>query len=154
MKFFKGMIRKSYYFVRKVVLFMTTSKGFVRYLLGPARADIRPIIVSIGLTVELLYVRQVAQDDLHITRDIYPEAAKSLGKPNEKSVAKAVERLAANCWNALEEDDGLMELVIGKRLRRRPSPHEILFYLACFVYRKEAFYKAERKEWFKPTVAF
>lgn len=65
--------------------------------------SLSPGIVSIGLTVELLYVRQVAQDDLHITRDIYPEAAKSLGKPNEKSVAKAVERLAANCWNALKK---------------------------------------------------
>ena len=132
---------------------MITSEGFVRYLLGPARPDIRPITISIDLVDELLYVRQVAQHDIHVTTDIYPEVARILGKPNEKGVAKAVERLAIKCWDALEDDD-VMERVIGKRMQRRPPPREILFYLAFFVYHKEGFYKAEHEDLFAPTIAF
>ncbi len=133
---------------------MTTSEGLVRYLLGPIRSDIRPLAVSIDQTIELLYVRQVAQHDIHVTTDIYPAAAKILHKQNDKSFAKAVERLAAKCWDALEDDDDLMELVIGKRVHQRPSPRAILFYLAFFVYHKEGFYKAEREDLFAPTIAF
>ena len=133
---------------------MTTSEGIIRYLLGPDRSDIRPITVSIDLVDELLYVRQVAQHDIHVTTDIYPEVARILGKPNEKGVAKAVERLALKCWDALEDDEDLMELVMGKRMRQRPSPRAILFYLAFFVYHKEGYYKAEREDLFGPTIAF
>ena len=133
---------------------MTTSEGFIRYLLGPARPDIRPITVSMDQIVELLYVRQVAQHDLHVTTDIYPAAAKILHKQNDQSFGRAVERLATKCWNALEADGDLMELVIGKRMRRRPPPRETLFYLAFFVYHKEGYYKAEREDLFGPTIAF
>ena len=65
-----------------------------------------------------------------------------------------MERLAAKSWDALEADDNLMELVIGKRLHQRPSPRAILFYLAFFVYHKEGFYKAKRENLFAPTIAF
>lgn len=130
---------------------MTIAEEFIRYLLGPIRSNIKPLALAVDLTIELLYVDQDAAGDIHVTRDVYPVVARMLGK-TEQSVAKAVERLAAYCWNAL--DDELMMQIIGKHLHDRPAPREILFYLAYYIHHKNPFYASGLNELFASSIAF
>lgn len=108
-------------------------------------------MLAIELTIQLLYIDQDAIGDLHVTRDVYPVVASMLGK-NAQSVSKAVERLAVYCWNAL--DDELMMRIIGKQLHDRPTPREMLLYLAYYIYHKKPYYASGISELFAASIAF
>ncbi len=129
---------------------MSITEELLRLILGPVRSDIRPLVVAVEHTSDLLYREKMTQSDIHVTTDIYPVVAKRIRK-KESTIAKSVERLAMLCWESLDGEQ--MMQIIGKCLNRQPAPREVLFYLAFYVHHQRPFYTATLSELFAPSIA-
>lgn len=110
---------------------MANSETFLRKLFGPARVDIRPLILAVDVTAKLLFDQGYNMDSLLVTKHVYPEVAKLMGRKST-AVAKSVERLTRLCWDILEERE-LTEQYIGKHLYECPTSRELLIYLAVYM---------------------
>ena len=130
---------------------MLNTEDFLRRILGPVRSDIRPLVLAVDVTAELLYQEQCRESDIHVSRDVYANVAKQLNK-KERTVAKAVQRLTAQCLNALSPE--AQEKILGEVLQFRPSPREMLFYLTYYVYRGRPYRTDNERNPFEPTIAF
>ncbi len=130
---------------------MLNTEDFLRKILGPVRSDIRPLILAVEHTMELLYHEQRRENDIRVSRDVYAHVAKQLDK-KERTVAKAVQRLTSVLWDAFDQE--LVLQVIGKKLAYPPEPRAMLFYLAFYLYHEEAYHSADNRNPFEPMVSF
>ncbi len=130
---------------------MLNTEDFLRKILGPVRSDIRPLILAVEHTMELLYHEQRRENDIRVSRDVYAHVAKQLDK-KERTVAKAVQRLTSVLWDAFDQE--LVLQVIGKKLAYPPEPRAMLFYLAFYLYHEEAYHSADNRNPFEPMIAF
>lgn len=121
---------------------MTKSEVLIRTIFGPACRDIRPLIYAIDITMELLFVQNVAIDDIRVTKDVYPKAAALLGQKTA-STAKSIERLCNRCW--FEEHRNCVDRVIGRALPYPEPPRQMLIYFAYYVQYDMPFYEAIQK---------
>ena len=81
---------------------MTKTERTIYALVGPTRYNTLPFSLAIDLAMELLFVQNIAMDDIRVTRDIYTPVAKQLGK-NTAAVSRQIVRLCNLCWDAMLE---------------------------------------------------
>ena len=81
---------------------MTKTERTIYALVGPTRYNTLPFSLAIDLAMELLFVQNIAMDDIRVTRDIYTPVAKQLGK-NTAAVSRQIVRLCNLCWDAMFE---------------------------------------------------
>ena len=129
---------------------MTPAEALLHDILGPTRCDVRPLALAIEYTIESLY-HKGRETDMHASKEIYPHVASEL-KKDQRAVAKAIERLTAQCLNALSPE--AQEKILGEVLQFRPSPREMLFYLTYYVYRGRPYRTDNERNPFEPTIAF
>ena len=91
---------------------MTKTERTIYALVGPTRYNTLPFSLAIDLAMELLFVQNIAMDDIRVTRDIYTPVAKQLGK-NTAAVSRQIVRLCNLCWDAMLEA-GEVEQYLGK----------------------------------------
>lgn len=115
----------------------------IRSIIGPAGIDIRPLAYAVELTGRLLFDEKVAIDDIKVTKDVYLDVARRLGK-KRGAVSRRIERLANYCWDKGDRDR--LEQIIGRRLRCCPPPREMLVYLAYYACLGVPYYKAIERE--------
>lgn len=129
---------------------MTPAEALLHDILGPSRCDVRPLALAMDYTMESLYEKG-RTTDLHASKEIYAYVA-SVMKKDQRAVAKAIERLTAQCLNALGPEE--QEEILGEVLQFRPSPREMLFYLTYYVYRGKPYRTDNERDPFEPTIAF
>lgn len=119
---------------------MTNAEIVLRGILGPIRSSIRPLVLAVDITEELLFQQHFSMDDILVTKHVYPRAAEIMKKKVD-AVSKSVERLAHLCWNALVEQE-LVTCYLGRELRHFPTPRDFLIYLAVYSYLRVPFFTA------------
>ena len=129
---------------------ITKAEAVIRSILGTARPDIRPLVHAVDITIDLLFTQGIPMDDIHVTDDIYPAAARLVkgrrGNPaSPGAVARRIERLANLCWDTLVER-GLVPEYIGAPLRDIRAPRDMIFYLAFYVYFDAPFFTVIQKQ--------
>lgn len=129
---------------------MTPEEALLHDILGPTRCDVRTLALAMEYTIESLY-RKGRETDMHASKEIYPHVAGEL-KKDPRAVAKAIERLTAQCLNALSPE--AQERILGEVLQFRPSPREMLFYLTYYAYRGKPYRTDNERDPFEPTIAF
>ena len=117
---------------------MAKTEAVIRSILGAARADIRPLVHAVDITIDLLFTQGIPMDDIHVTDDIYPAAARLVknrfGRPaSPGAVSRRIERLANLCWDTLVER-GLVLEYMGAPLGDIRAPRDMIFYLAFYIY--------------------
>ena len=117
---------------------MTKTERTIYALIGPTRYNTLPFSAAVDRAVELLFVQNIAMDDIYVTRDIYEPVARSLGKTTA-AVSRQIVRLCNLCWDAMMES-GEVEQYLGKSIRDLRAPNEMIFYLAFLVHFDKPFY--------------
>lgn len=80
--------------------FMANTEIFLRNIFGTTRPNIRPLVLALNITNDLLFEQHISMSDIKATKHIYPDVARLLHKKPE-TVYKSVIRLAHRCWDAL-----------------------------------------------------
>ena len=118
---------------------MTESEALIRSILGAVRSDIRPLACAVDVAREILFVKRIPMDEILVTKDIYPAAAKRLSK-KPGAVTRSIERLANLCWDELA-DRKLMSRYIGERLSDIHAPRDVIIYLAFYLQFNRPFFE-------------
>ena len=108
---------------------MTKEEAVIRSILGPVRSEIRTFACAVGITVHLLFDERMSQDDIRVTKHVYPEVAKRTGK-SYASVSRKLERMGNLCWDNLGEEG--RRTYIGRQLRVSARPG-ICFFIWLFT---------------------
>lgn len=122
---------------------MTKEAALIREIFGPGRKGTQALASAVREAGKLLFEERIAMDDILVTKDIYPEVAKQLGK-GSRNIARQVERLANQCWDGM--DGKQKRKYIGKDLKDIRAPKDMIFYLAFYVRFRQGFYKVLEKE--------
>ena len=123
---------------------MTKTERTIYAILGPTRYNILPLVCAIERTMNLLFERRVAMEDILVSKDVYLAVARDTHKA-PATVSRQIERLANLCWSTMK-DAGETESYIGKNLHDIHAPSEILYYLAFYIYFDRPFFKVIRRE--------
>ena len=108
---------------------MTKEEILIRSILGPIRGGVRTFACAVEITSRLLFEEDMAQDDILVTKHVYPEVARKTEK-SYMAVARQLERMGNLCWDRLGKKE--RDLYIGKQLRDIRAPRDMLFYLAYY----------------------
>lgn len=81
---------------------MANTEIFLRNIFGTTRPNIRPLVLALNITNDLLFEQHISMSDIKATKHIYPDVARLLHKKPE-TVYKSVIRLAHRChlWNKI-----------------------------------------------------
>lgn len=84
---------------------MANTEIFLRNIFGTTRPNIRPLVLALNITNDLLFEQHISMSDIKATKHIYPDVARLLHKKPEtvyKSVIYAW-RIAAgmHLWNKI-----------------------------------------------------
>ena len=125
---------------------MTQAELLIRFILGPVRTNIRPLVYAVELAVDLLFVQKIPMDDIHVTKDIYPAVAQihknRFGRsPSNIAVTRQIIRTCNECWEALVSRSLVLEY-IGAPIKHIRAPSDMIFYLAFYIYLDKPFYIA------------
>ena len=118
---------------------MTKTERTIYALIGPTRHNTLPFSSAIDLAIELLFVKHIAMDDIHVTRDLYLPVSRRLGK-SPLATSRQIVRLCNLCWDAIR-DCGEVEHYLGKPIRDLRAPNEMIFYLAFYIHFDQPFYQ-------------
>ncbi|HIY00298.1 MAG TPA: hypothetical protein IAA26_00380 [Candidatus Blautia faecipullorum] len=117
---------------------MTKEEALIRSILGPVRSEIRTFACAVRITDHLLFEKNMAQDDIRVTKHVYPEVARQTGK-SYASVSRKLERMGNLCWDNLGEEG--RRLYIGRQIRDIRAPRDMLFYLAFYCHFDRPYYE-------------
>lgn len=111
---------------------MNLAERLLRELLGPTRRDLRPMACAMLSAERVLFLRGVSLDDFQVNKHVYPDVCRELGR-TRAAVARSVERVAGDCWDALLSRDLVLDY-IGRPLEAKPEPWQMLVYLTCYLH--------------------
>ena len=111
---------------------MANTEIFLRNIFGTTRPNIRPLVLALNITNDLLFEQHISMSDIKATKHIYPDVARLLHKKPE-TVYKSVIRLAHRCWDALVEQD-LVLSYLGRSMKQEPDPSVFITYLAVSTF--------------------
>ena len=111
---------------------MLRPETMLRTILGPVRSCIRPLVYAVEATDDLIFSQHFAMDDIKCTKHVYPYVAKLLQMKRD-TTARAIERLAHLCWDALS-DQNLVAVYLGDASMQMPPPGSFLVYLAVYAH--------------------
>ncbi len=80
-----------------------------------------------------------SRNNIKMMRDIYQQAADKLYMKSCKMAARRIERLCNLCWDRLQEDEELLNRIVGSRTKELDAPSEVIFLLACYIKYEEPF---------------
>jgi len=111
---------------------MNLAERLLRKLLGPTRRDLRPMTYALLSAERVLFLRGVSLNDFQINKHVYPDVCRELGR-TRTAVARSVERIAGDCWAAMQARDLVLDY-IGRPLDARPEPWQMVVYLTCYLH--------------------
>lgn len=117
---------------------MTSAEILIRNILGPTPNSVKPLACAVQLTVEIMFIKRVEQEDIHMTNDIYEQVGVILRK-NGKTMARQIERQANYCWNFMTDEQ--KRKYIGRDLKDIQAPRDMIFYLAYYLQYGKSYYE-------------
>lgn len=148
--------------------FMANTEIFLRNIFGTTRPNIRPLVLALNITNDLLFEQHISMSDIKATKHIYPDVARLLHKKPE-TVYKSVIRLAHRCWDALVEQD-LVLSYLGRSMKQEPDPSVFITVadglfcreidgLFCrsspdIIVRRRCVLSHKRRGWLQPSPSF
>lgn len=66
--------------------FMANTEIFLRNIFGTTRPNIRPLVLALNITNDLLFEQHISMSDIKATKHIYPDVARLLHKSKRKIV--------------------------------------------------------------------
>lgn len=106
---------------------MANTEIFLRNIFGTTRPNIRPLVLALNITNDLLFEQHISMSDIKATKHIYPDVARLLHKKPE-TVYKSVIRLA---HRFVEQD--LVLSYLGRSMKQEPDPSVFITYLAVYI---------------------
>lgn len=79
---------------------MANTEIFLRNIFGTTRPNIRPLVLALNITNDLLFEQHISMSDIKATKHIYPDVARLLHKKPE-TVYKSVIRAGMHLWNKI-----------------------------------------------------
>ena len=123
---------------------MTNTELMIYTILGPTRHNTLPLSYAIDLAIELLFTKNIAMDDICVTKDLYRPVAQQLGK-SVSATSRQIVRLSNLCWDAIR-DSGEVERYIGKPIRDLHAPNEMIFYFAFLLHFGRPFFQVVQRQ--------
>ena len=127
---------------------MTKEEALIRSIVGPARCEVRTFACAVNITRHLLFCENLAQDDILVTKHIYPEVAARTGK-SCAAVSRQIERMENLCWEHL--DAAGQRTYIGKQLRDIRARRDMMIYLAYYSHFNMPYYEVLKRH---PEILF
>lgn len=83
--------------------FMANTEIFLRNIFGTTRPNIRPLVLALNITNDLLFEQHISMSDIKATKHIYPDVARLLHKKPETVYKSYAWRIAAgmHLWNKI-----------------------------------------------------
>ncbi|MCI8808735.1 MAG: hypothetical protein HFF84_01175 [Oscillibacter sp.] len=128
---------------------MANCEALIRSILGVDRSNLRPLVRAVEITEQLLFIQHIPMDDLYVTKNVYPEVARLMGK-SSSAAARQVERLANRCWDVMLSRN-LVSQYIGKEIVNIHAPSDMLTYLAFYLHFDRPFFEVIEQE---PSLLF
>ena len=97
----------------------------------------RDLVVAVWKMTELFNEKK--PDNIKFTKEVYPAAAKELGKTVD-AAQRAINRSAAFCWK--KGRNARLNEIIGTVLPEKPNPSQILLYCAYYITYRIPYHKA------------
>jgi len=114
------------------------SEKLLSSIVGATRADLDPMLEALDILIELHFDQHLPRNRIQVTKSVYPQTGVRVQK-SPGAVARSIERLANRCWDKMQQQDRVIEL-LGRRLYESPAPSELLFYLAYLLYFDQPFF--------------
>lgn len=127
---------------------MTKEEAIIRSILGPVGCETSTLACAVRIAVHLLFYENIPQDDIMVTKHIYPEVARRLGK-SRTAVSRQIERMENLCWEQLGAEG--QKLYIGRQIKDIRAPRDMLFYLAYYCHFDLPYYEVLKK---RPELLF
>ena len=83
---------------------MANTEIFLRNIFGTTRPNIRPLVLALNITNDLLFEQHISMSDIKATKHIYPDVARLLHKKPEtvyKSVIRLAHAAGMHLWNKI-----------------------------------------------------
>lgn len=93
---------------------MTKSELLIRSITGPVKMDIRLFAFSVEIAEHMLFTKKIPLEQLQVTVDIYPQAAKQFSKSLD-AAERQIERLGNFCWDCMDAEQ--VQKYIGRKIR-------------------------------------
>lgn len=119
------------------------AKLMIRLIMGHTRNDIRPLAYSIVEAADLLFANDQPWDEIKITKDVYPNVARKLGK-SLSATSRSVERLVNRCWDKMTPQQKLE--YIGRDLEDITSTTDFIVYLAYYLHYNQPYFEVIRTQ--------
>ncbi len=116
---------------------MTKEEALIYAILETFRGNVHDLACAVRETERLLFTEQKSIDDILISKDIYPVAARQTRK-SLCATTKQIERVANLCWDHLNETSRLK--YIGRNLDDIHTPSDMIFYLAYYCHYGKPYY--------------
>lgn len=117
---------------------MTKEEALVRSIVGPVRSEVRVYACAIEVTGRLLFLENMALDEIRVTRHVYPEVAAKMGK-SLQAVSRQLERIGNLCWDCIGEEG--QKKYIGRKIKDIRAPRDMLFYLAYYCHFRAPYFE-------------
>lgn len=121
----------------------TKIKNHIYSILGPIRADTRPLEDALDILIELLFKEQKEAQGIRLTKDVYPRVAERQGK-TEAAVTRSIQRMTNRCWEAIRNEDQV-DTYIGRNIIDIESTGSMLMYMVYKIQYNKAFYAIVRE---------
>ena len=113
----------------------------LRLLAGATRVNLKPLADTIECYEGLIFELGMDEDDIQVTKHVYPVVAKRL-KKTSGSVARAVERATNLCWERMTPEQKLT--FIGRDLDDISSLSEFTVYLSYYIHYGKPYFEIMR----------
>ena len=125
---------------------MTKSELLIRSITGPVKMDIRLFAFSVEIAEHMLFTKKIPLEQLQVTVDIYPQAAKQFSKSLD-AAERQIERLGNFCWDCMDAEQ--VQKYIGRKIRDIRKPNDMIFYFAFYLHFGEPFFQVIERhpEW-------
>ena len=112
--------------------------SLLRLLAGATRVNLKSLTCTIECYEELIFVLGMDEDDILVTKHVYPVVARKLRK-TPAAVARSVERTANLCWERMTAEQ--KRRIIGRNLDDISSLTEFMIYLAYYIHYDKPYFE-------------
>lgn len=80
---------------------MANTEIFLRNIFGTTRPNIRPLVLALNITNDLLFEQHISMSDIKATKHIYPDVARLLHKKPETVYKSGRIAAGMHLWNKI-----------------------------------------------------
>lgn len=127
------------------------ANNLVRSIFGFSRVNISPLVDAVEVAYQLMFVDRRSRSSINLTSEIYSPVAQKRQTAKDSSVSRQILRLCGRCLDLIEQNEYLLDKLIGKHGQALEGPSDVIFLLACYLKYEKSFHEVLELE---PALAF